>query len=153
MTPLLRPITPADHETVLAINERHVDALSPLDAPRLVLLLGLAAAAHVILADDRVAGFVLAFAPGTPYDSENYRWFSRERTDFLYLDRIAIDEEFQRRGLASQVYDALEAAAAVRGRMVLEVNADNAASLAFHRARGYLELEPLGKALLMEKTL
>jgi predicted GNAT superfamily acetyltransferase len=150
---VLRPIRPADHEAVLAINERHVEALSPLDHERLVLLLGLAAHAELILAEDAVAGFVLTFAPGTAYDSENYRWFSGRYDDFLYLDRIAIDPAYQRRGLASRVYDELEAAAMARGRMVLEVNADNEPSLAFHRARGYAEIAPLGKVILMAKEL
>jgi uncharacterized protein len=150
---LLRPISAEDHEAVLAINERHVEALSPLDPERLVLLLGLAADADLILVGDAVAGFVLTFAPGTTYDSENYRWFSGRYDDFLYLDRIAIDPSYQRRGLASRVYDELEAAAVARGRMVLEVNADNEPSLAFHRARGYIEIAPLGKAILMAKPL
>ena len=148
---LLRPITPADHDAVLAINERHVSSLSPMDSDRLALLLGWAAHADTIVSDGDVAGFVLAFAPGTSYDSENYRWFSEHYDDFLYLDRIAIDAAYQRRGLATRVYDELEAAAAVRGRMVLEVNDDNEPSLAFHRARGYAEIAPLGKVILMAK--
>ena len=150
---VLRPITAADHEAVLAINQRHVDALSPLDIDRLTWLLSLVDHGDLILSDEHTAGFVLVFAPGTPYDSENYRWFSKTYEDFLYLDRIAIDADFQRRGLASKVYDELEAAAAWHGRMVLEVNADNEPSLAFHRARGYVEIAPLGKAILMAKEL
>jgi len=148
---VLRPITAADHEAVLAINERHVASLSPLDDGRLVWLLGMATHAELILSEQDVAGFVLTFAPGTAYDSDNYRWFSREYDDFLYLDRIAIDPAYQRRGLASRVYDELEAAASEHGRMVLEVNDDNEPSLAFHRARGYVEIAPLGKVILMAK--
>jgi len=150
---VLRPITSADHAAVLALNEAHVELLSPLDIHRLWWLLDLAAHADMIVADDAVAGFVLAFAPGTAYDSDNYRWFAERYSDFLYLDRIAIDPAFRRRGLASAVYDELEAAAHPCGRMVLEVNHDNEASLAFHQARGYVELERLGKVILMVKDL
>ena len=154
---VLRPITPGDHDSVLALNAANVEALSPMDRHRLWWLLDLAAHADVIVGldehDQRVAGFVLAFGPGTAYDSVNYRWFSERYPDFLYLDRIVLDPAFRRRGLASQVYDELEAVAADRGRMVLEVNDDNEPSLAFHRARGYEVLEPLGKALLMAKEL
>jgi len=152
---VLRPITAADHAAVLALNEAHVELLSPLDKHRLWWLLDLAAHADIIVSelDQRVAGFVLAFAPGTAYDSENYRWFSERFDDFLYLDRIAIDPAFRRRGLASAVYDELEAAATARGRMVLEVNHDNERSLAFHRARGYVELDRLVKVILMVKEL
>jgi len=150
---VLRPITAADHDAVLALNAANVEALSPMDRHRLWWLLDLAAHADVITIDDGVAGFVLAFAPGTAYDSVNYRWFSERYADFLYLDRIVLDPAFRRRGLASLVYDELEAVAADRGRMVLEVNDGNDPSLAFHRARGYEVLEPLGKALLMAKEL
>jgi len=150
---VLRPIAAADHEAVLAINERHVASLSPLDDDRLIWLLGMAAHAELILSQEDVAGFVITFAPGTSYDSENYRWFSQEYDDFLYLDRIAIDAAHQRRGLASRVYDELEAAASGHGRMVLEVNDDNEPSLAFHRSRGYVEVAPLGKVILMAKEL
>ena len=36
--PLLRPITPADHADVLALNERNVELLAPIDEARLVEL-------------------------------------------------------------------------------------------------------------------
>lgn len=144
---LLRPITDADVPAVLDLNERHVELLSPMDATRLDQLRGWASRADVIVCDGAVAGFVLVFSPGTGYDSENYRWFSGEFGDaFDYLDRIVIDDAFRRRGLASAVYDAVEASAAPRGRLVLEVNVDppNEASLAFHRGRGYTEVHQLG---------
>jgi uncharacterized protein len=144
---LLRPITDEDVPAVLDLNHRHVELLSPMDDARLVLLRGWASRADVIVCDGKVAGFVLVFSPGTDYDSENYRWFSqRYGADFDYLDRIVIDDAFRRRGLASAVYDAVEASAGARGRLVLEVNLDppNEPSLAFHRARGYREVHQLG---------
>ena len=102
---------------------------------------------------------MLTFAPGTAYDSENYRWFSESFEDFLYLDRIVLDPGFRRRGLGGRVYDELEERARKNGRMVLEVNVEppNDGSLAFHRGRGYADLTVLGdgrkKVLLMEKIL
>lgn len=144
---LLRPMTDDDVDAVLDLNRRHVELLSPMDAARLHQLRGWASRADVIVCDGQVAGFVLVFAPGSDYDSENYRWFSQEYGDaFDYLDRIVIDGTFRRRGLASAVYDAVEASAVPRGRLVLEVNIDppNEPSLAFHRARGYREVHQRG---------
>lgn len=144
---LLRPITDQDVPAVLELNHRHVELLSPMDAARLDRLRGWASRADVIVCDDEVAGFVLVFSPGVDYDSQNYRWFSlRYGADFDYLDRIVVDDAFRRRGLASAVYDAVEASASARGRLVLEVNLDppNEASLAFHRGRGYREVHQLG---------
>lgn len=155
---LFEPIGPATVERVLELNEMHVELLAPLDAERLEQLRGWACRADVIRCDGQVAGFVLVFAPGTAYDSENYRWFTRTFGDgFLYLDRIVIDDRFRRRGLASAVYDAVESDAASRGRLTLEVNLEppNEPSLAFHRGRGYAEVgtrgEPGHRVVLMAK--
>jgi predicted GNAT superfamily acetyltransferase len=147
-SPALRPITEADVPAVLALNHRFVDLLSPLDAERLLRLVGLADHADVVEVDDRVAGFVLTVAPGAAYDSENYRWHAEHYDDaFYYLDRIVIAEEMRRRGLAGFVYDAMEDAARPFGRMTLEVNVDppNLGSLAFHARRGYVEVGRLGE--------
>jgi predicted GNAT superfamily acetyltransferase len=145
---------------VLHLNATHVELLSPLDEARLRLLVAWSERADVITAEERVAGFVLTFGPGSDYDSENYRWFSqRYGTDFLYLDRIVVDDRFRRRGLASRVYDLVEERAAGTGRLALEVNVDppNEPSLAFHRARGFVEVGTLGpqghQVALMVKEL
>jgi predicted GNAT superfamily acetyltransferase len=147
-TPSLRPIAEADVPAVLALNHRFVDLLSPLDAERLLWLVGLADHADVVEVEERVAGFVLTMAPGAAYDSENYRWHADRYGDaFYYLDRIVIAEDQRRRGLAGFVYDAMEDAARRFGRMTLEVNVDppNAGSLAFHQRRGYVEVGRLGE--------
>lgn len=157
-TPHLRPITEDDVLTVLDLNERDVELLSPLDAGRLAQLRGWAQRADVIDLGEQVAGFVITFGPGSDYDSPNYRWFSeRYGSDFTYLDRVVIGSEFRRRGLARFVYDTLEAQAAPR--LTLEVNLDppNEPSLAFHRGRGFVEVgrggEPGHLLTLMTKEL
>jgi uncharacterized protein len=147
---LLRPIEPRDHDVVLALNAAFVDKLSPLDPAGLTALLKLAHRADVVEvaetpdAPGEVAAFAVAIGPGTEYASENYRWFGERYERFLYLDRIAVAEAFRRRGLAGRMYDAMEQAAAVFGRMVCEVNEQppNLASLAFHERRGYV---PVGR--------
>jgi predicted GNAT superfamily acetyltransferase len=138
---LLRPITDADHAEVLALNERHVELLAPLDEPRLVTLRGHAATAHVIDVDGSFAGFVLTFTTGSAYDGENFAWFTERYDDLCYLDRVVIHEGFRRRGLGSRVYDELESTCG-RPLFALEVNLDppNEPSLAFHRGRGFAEV-------------
>ncbi|KQT92112.1 hypothetical protein ASG49_09095 [Marmoricola sp. Leaf446] len=141
MTTRLRPIEPADHDDVLGLNERHVELTAPLDAPRLVELVGWADRALVLDADGAFAGFVLTYASGSAYDGENFGWFSARYDDLAYLDRVVVHEDFRRRGLATLLYDDVEARCG-RPVMALEVNLDppNEPSLAFHRARGYAEV-------------
>ncbi len=138
---LLRPLTPADHAAVLELNERNVELLAPLDEPRLVQLVDWSDTAAAIEVDGAFAGFVLTFAAGSAYDGENFAWFSERYPDFTYLDRVVIHEDFRRRGLGTRVYDELEGACG-RPVFTLEVNIDppNEPSLAFHRARGFVEV-------------
>lgn len=152
----LRPITDSDVSTVLALNAADVAALSPLDHERLTLLRKRATHALIAEVAGEVAGFVLTFAAGSGYDSDNFDWFSQGYgSGFLYLDRIVIDSSHRRRGIAGRVYDALEDEARAYGRLVCEVYSQppNAASLAFHSARGYAEVGHLshgpGKVTVM----
>ena len=142
----LRAMTDDDVDHVLQLNADHVELLSPLDSTRLEQLRAWATRADVVVCDGQVAGFVLVFAAGCDYDSDNYRWFSGRFERFHYLDRIVVDDRFRRRGLASAVYDEVESAATGSDRLTLEVNVDppNHPSLAFHDGRGYRRLGRLG---------
>jgi predicted GNAT superfamily acetyltransferase len=157
--PLLRPLHDTDIPSVLALNERNVEALAPMDEPRLHELRGLAERFDVLEHEGTFAGFVITLPAGTSYDSENYRWFSERYEDFSYLDRIVLHEDTRRRGLGTFVYDEVETAAKARGRLMLEVNLvpRNDASLAFHAQRGYVEVGQIGDhqhlVSLMEKEL
>jgi len=144
---LLRPITDADHDYVLHLNERHVDLLSPMDADRLGYLVDHAHRADVLEVGGERAGFVFTFAPDAGYDGTNFAWFGeRFGSDFYYLDRVVVDDAFRRRGLGAAAYDELERTAAPYRRMVLEVNSEppNVPSLAFHQARGYVDVGTRG---------
>ena len=156
----IRAIEDADEAAVLVINEEAVWATSPMDTEALQRARD--QAAHVLVADvdDQVAGFAIAYAPGSTYESINYRWHAQHFEGFLYLDRIVISSSFRRRGIANAMYDEMESRAKEHGRMVCEVNSDppNVESLAFHAARGYRELGHLTQldgheTVMMEKTL
>lgn len=153
-------MTREDWPTVLALNEASVRELSPMDEPRLGFILDLAHRSLVAEDGGEVAAFAIAVAPGTGYDSANYRWFSERYERFLYLDRIAVARAHRRRGLGALLYDAMEQAARPFERMVCDVNVEprNDASLAFHLARGYedigrLEHGTVKTVALMRKEL
>jgi uncharacterized protein len=143
-----RPFEPTDTAAVLALNQGALDAVTSLDADRLGWLRGLADQCLVVPDGDRLAGFAVMIGPGTAYDSINYAWFTERYPAFGYLDRIVVDPTYRRGGVGSALYDATEAASARHGRMTLEVYVEppNAASLAFHRSRGYAEVGRLAQA-------
>jgi predicted GNAT superfamily acetyltransferase len=142
MTPI--PAEPAHFPAILDLNARSVEVLSPLDAARLAHLHAHAAYHKVVLVEQQVAAFLLAFAPGAPYDSVNYQWFEASASNFLYVDRIVVAESARGRGLASLLYRDLFAVAAARGHacVVCEYDLDppNPASAAFHQRFGFVEV-------------
>lgn len=140
--PTLRPYEVRDAAAVLTLNQSHLDGVGPLDAERQDWLVGMTEACLVAVDDDAVVGFVVTLPSGTAYDSPNYRWFGERYDSFSYLDRVVVADSHQRRGIGRLLYDEVEATAAARGRMALEVYVEppNMASLAFHAARGYAEV-------------
>jgi predicted GNAT superfamily acetyltransferase len=157
--PDLRPLRQTDVADVLALNEANVTELAPLDEARLHELAAMTDRFDVLDVDGAFGGFVVTFASGASYDSENYRFFSGRHRTFYYLDRIVLHEQFRRRGFGTYVYEEIEKVAAPYGRLALEVNLvpRNEASLAFHAKRGYVEVGRLGDdqhlVSLMEKLL
>jgi predicted GNAT superfamily acetyltransferase len=155
----LRPLRDTDVADVLSLNESNVSKLASMDEAKLHELKDIADRFDVLDVDGDFGGFVITFASGAPYDSDNYRWFADRHRRFYYLDRIVLHESFRRRGLGTFVYDEIERVAAPYGLLALEVNLvpRNEASLAFHAGRGYVEVGRLGDeqhlVSMMEKTL
>jgi uncharacterized protein len=141
----LRPLARGDWPAVLALNQASVNELSDLSGERLEYVLSLAHRALVAQDGAEIVAFALAMAPHTDYDSRNYQWFGRRYERFLYLDRIAVDASRRRLGVGALLYEDMEHAARTFGRMVCDVNVEprNDASLAFHAARGYREIDRL----------
>lgn len=156
----IRSLLPADADAVLRLNAESVTSLSPLAAADLDAHRRDAIHALVCDIDGEVAGFALAYGPGSTYESINYRWHHERFSDFLYLDRIAVSSRRRRRGIGTALYDHLEGYAAAHGRMVCEVNSEppNPESLAFHIRRGYRIIGRLRQldgheTVMMEKPL
>jgi predicted GNAT superfamily acetyltransferase len=156
----IRTMTDDDAASVLRLNADSVWALSPLDAEGLLEHRARASFALVCELGGEVSAFAIAYPPGSSYGSVNYAWHSARFDDFVYLDRIAVDPGFRRRGIGGAIYDTVEAAAKAHGRLVCEVNSNppNLGSLAFHESRGYREIgrltHPDGhETVMLEKPL
>lgn len=141
----IRDLTDADTAAVLDLNSADVKLLSPMDADDLARARETATAVRVAEVDGQVVGFIVLYGPDADYRSINFRWHRDLFTDFLYLDRIVVDESRRRQGIASALYDEAERLATPHGRLCAEVNYQppNEASLAFHAARDYSELGTL----------
>ena len=135
-----------DLPRVHAINQAEVPAVGDETLDALGHIADESVIAVVAEEDGAIAGFCLVLQPGADYDSGNYLWFSERYEGFVYLDRIAIAPEFQRRGLGRAMYAEVDRLAAERcpaaTHFTLEVNLRprNDTSLAFHAALGFVEV-------------
>jgi uncharacterized protein len=139
----IRETSPNDLDAALALNNANVPGLNELDAPELARLVSIAEVALTAEVDGRFAGFCIVFAPGVDYGSLIYAWFSRNYTDFAYLDRIAVDAAFRRDGIGRAFYAALvERLTGKFPVLTCEVNIRprNDASLEFHHSIGFREV-------------
>lgn len=144
----LRPIRQHDFDTIIELNETALEGVGSLDHEGLALLVKQADQALVCEEAGDIAGFVITLPPGSVYDSSRYDWFEKRLDEYVYLDRIVVSREHRRKGVASRLYDAVEADVPV----ALEVYDTNEPSLAFHERRGYRQvgaLEHAGKTNLM----
>ncbi len=160
---VIRPYRETDQDAVLAINHASVSQLSPLDATRLHLLSQQSCLFWIAQRGVDVIALLLAFAPGSDYDSPNYRWFDQRYLGFIYVDRIVVSAAARGQGLGKRFYRALEDWARDQGleRIAAEVDIvpPNPTSLAFHLGSGFVEVgqqeygQPQKKVALLLKEL
>lgn len=142
--PQVREVGARDHLTILALNLESEHFLSPMNGEQLSGLLACAGNHRVLEVDGQVVAFLIALESGADYDSPNYQWFNRDRSDFVYVDRVVVSSQQRGRGYASKLYDELFGFARERGlhQVVCEYNLEppNPASRAFHASYGFSEV-------------
>lgn len=145
--PCIFDFAPQHLEQVFAINNANVPAVSELTLDELEFLVEHSLYTLVItdVHGIDVQAFCLTFAPGAPYTSTNYRWFSDRYENFVYLDRIAVASAHQNKGCGAALYGAVEQYM-IRDRtaplLTCEVNLQppNPGSLRFHQRLGFREV-------------
>ena len=134
-------VTDGELAQVLALNNAALPAVNALEADALAALTDLGTLRIAADLEGSVLGALLTLGPGCDYDSLNYAWFSARYDNFVYVDRIVVDEAAKGRGIGRRLYeDALARAEAdSRSHLLAEVNVDppNPASRAFHAKLGF----------------
>ena len=102
--PGLRDAVPTDFERILRLNEAEEHLTSPLSRERLDRLVQISSYCKVATVRQETAAFLIAFREGVPYESENFGWFDKRLSRFLYIDRIVVGEAFTRQGVGSRLY-------------------------------------------------
>jgi uncharacterized protein len=144
---MLRSADGSDLPEVLELNRDSETETSPLDPVRLRQLASRAAYFKVSVGEAGLEGFLLAFREDASHDSLNFLWFKKRFERFLYIDRVIVRREKRQRGVASQLYaDAEEHAVSSNVPLLaceINLQPSNPHSLAFHRSRGFSEVDTL----------
>jgi len=134
---------PSDFERICALNLAEVQHTSPMDVGRLATLHDLSCYHRVACVDERVAAFFLAICSGAPYENDNFAWFARRYTRFIYIDRIVVSEAFRGLRLGSLLYEDLFRHAREQGIPVVtceyNIVPPNEPSRLFHGKFGFKE--------------
>ena len=105
----LREATINDLETIRAINEDAIPAVNTVSTEEFLWFFERSLYFKVSVDEkEQVCGFLLVLPADLNYESLNYRWFSKNFSDFAYIDRIAIKNEFRGKGIGKSLYLDLE---------------------------------------------
>ena len=134
-------LDPDDIDRLVELNSAAYPAVPITDPTEMGALLAGAGFTLAAREGDTMVGFVIGMRPGSKYNSENYRWFDSRGTDFLYVDRIVIDQASRGSGIGRMLYTRVFEMAEAEGRaeVTCEVNLQppNPESLAFHDRLGF----------------
>ena len=94
----------------------------------------------LVLKENEIVGFIICMREGSAYWSENYKFFTKRLKKFIYVDRVAIDEQHRRAGLGQAIYEDIFLQASHDSLPIaLEVNTQpvNPPSLNVHEKMGF----------------
>tara|TARA_Y100000996_G_scaffold405857_1_gene381525 strand:- start:188 stop:691 length:504 start_codon:yes stop_codon:yes gene_type:complete len=123
------------------LNQSNTPEVGSLDSVKhLKSLLSLSSNNLFISLDNEIIGFVVCFREGSNYQSLNYKFFSKNETKFLYIDRVVIKEMHRRKGIGKSLYRNIESISISKNiPLCCEVNIEplNQPSIDFHNNFGF----------------
>jgi len=131
-------------EEIYLLNQANTPEVGSLESlNHLKVLLSKSIKNIFISHQSSLVGYIVCFRENSDYSSENYKFFSKSEKIFMYIDRIAINKEFRRNGLAKHLYKNIEKIC-IKKKLPLccEVNTFpmNKPSINFHKKFGFKEV-------------
>ena len=141
---LTKPPSENEVEEMHLINQENIPELG--DVPELEdfkLRVNWSENIFVYTHEDIIKAFVLCMREGQDYNSPNYQYISSRFQNFLYVDRIAVQEELRGKGIGEKIYSTVIDKGKENNLDILcEVNTRplNEPSIAFHQKMGFEEI-------------
>ena len=143
MTLTFRPFRPTDLTALHAINVAGEPGVGAVTANALGKIISMGSCLVASDQQDASLGFLLTLGPGADYASKNYQCIDERFEDFIYVDRIAIDNQARGQSIGTGLYT--HAFTTFAGKALLigcEVNSlpPNPGSMRFHSRLGFAEV-------------
>jgi len=139
---MIRTLRPTDLELIHKWNESTVPKVNSLTFEEFRLQSINCTYSYIQYSTDSIpVGFIFLYDEKTEYDSLNYLYFKNKYQKFLYVDRIIIAAEHQKKGYGQQLYDYV-IDTHNPDIFCCEVNIipPNRQSLSFHQIYGFKEI-------------
>ena len=131
-------------EQIFLINQENTPEVGSLSSiTELKNLIQLSSINYYVIFENKLIGFMICFRESSDYKSMNYKFFCKKETKFLYIDRIAIKNEYRRKGIGKSLYKKLDSIANDKNLpLCCEVNKEplNDISIRFHKDFGFYEV-------------
>ena len=138
-------------QLIFKLNQDNIPALGSLNNLKHVLdIYNHSLFSALVIVQEKFAGFAFVMDYKSDYKSLNYKFFKNSFKNFLYVDRVAFGEEFQRKGYGTELYNEIyKIANNLVSPLCCEVNTIplNKQSLDFHHKFGFhiIEKVPFGE--------
>ena len=98
-----------DLSEILSLNQKALPAVSFMDEKSLNYFYNVSKYFKLIKCDkeNKIYGFLIGLTENLSYKSENYLWFSKRYSSFMYVDRIVIQDDSLGLGFGSMLYNDL----------------------------------------------
>ena len=99
----------SDFSEILLLNQKAMPAVSFMDEEFLHYFHNVSEYFKLIKRrnESKIYGFLIGLTDKLNYKSENYLWFSKRYSSFMYVDRIVIQEDSLGLGLGTMLYNDL----------------------------------------------
>ena len=102
---VIRSAAPMDFETICALNLAEVQHTSAMDIMRLAELNAISCYHKVACLGSVISAFLLAMCNESPYKNDNFEWFSKKYSRFIYVDRVVVSSASRGLRLGSLLYE------------------------------------------------
>ena len=139
---MIRIITPKDLELIYEWNESTVPKVNSLTFEEFSLQSINCTYSYIQYSSDSdPVGFIFLYDEKTEYNSLNYLYFKNRYQNFLYVDRIIVAKEHQKKGYGQQLYDfVIDTHKPDIFCCEVNITPPNRESLSFHQKYGFKEI-------------